>query len=149
MPLKEQIKQDLIAAMRQKDQRRVGVIRLLNAAIKQREVDERTSLDDADIVAVVEKMVKQRRDSLQQYESAGRDDLAEQEQFEIELLGGYLPEPLDEAALEALVQGAIEACGATGMRDMGRVMGQLKPQVQGRADMGAVSARVKALLSAS
>lgn len=149
MSLKEHIKQDLIAAMRQKDQRRVGVIRLLNAAIKQREVDERIELADADIISVVDKMIKQRRDSLQQYESAGRDDLAGQERFEIELLSAYLPEPLGDEELAALVREAIADCGASGMRDMGRVMGVLKPKVQGRADMGAVSARVKAALSAA
>ena len=147
MPLKERIQQDLKAAMRQQDKARVGAIRLLNAAIKQREVDERITLDDVAILAVVDKMVKQRRDSLQQYEAAGRTDLADQERFEIELLQTYLPAPLSEAELDALVREAIEQTGAAGMKDMGRVMGVIKPKAQGRADMGAVSARVKAALS--
>ena len=147
MSLKERIQQDLKAAMRQQDKARVGAIRLLNAAIKQREVDERITLDDAAILAVVDKMVKQRRDSLQQYEAAGRTDLADQERFEIELLQTYLPAPLSEAELDALVREAIEQTGAAGMKDMGRVMGVIKPKAQGRADMGAVSARVKAALS--
>jgi len=147
MSLKERIQQDLKAAMRQQDKARVGAIRLLNAAIKQREVDERITLDDAAILAVVDKMVKQRRDSLQQYEAAGRTDLADQERFEIELLQTYLPAPLSEAELDALVREAIEQAGAAGMKDMGRVMGVIKPKAQGRADMGAVSARVKAALS--
>lgn len=147
MSLKERIQHDLKTAMRQQDKARVGAIRLLTAAIKQREVDERITLDDAAIIAVVDKMVKQRRDSLQQYEAAGRDDLARQERFEIELLQAYLPAPLSEAELDALVQAAIAETGATGMKDMGRVMGVVKPKAQGRADMGEVSARVKAALS--
>ena len=148
MSLKERIQQDLKSAMRQQDKARVGVIRLLNAAIKQREVDERITLDDAAIIAVVDKMVKQRRDSLQQYEAAGRGDLADQERFEIELLQAYLPAPLSDDELDSLVREAIAETGATGMKDMGRVMGVVKPKAQGRADMGAVSARVKAMLSA-
>lgn len=148
MSLKERIQQDLKQAMRQQEKARVGAIRLLNAAIKQREVDERITLDDAAIIAVVDKMVKQRRDSLQQYEAAGRGDLADQERFEIELLQTYLPAPLSDDELDSLVREAIAETGATGMKDMRRVMGVVKPKAQGRADMGAVSARVKAALSA-
>jgi hypothetical protein len=116
------------------------------AAIKQREVDERIELDDTQILAVLDKMVKQRRDSTSQYEQAGRPELAEQEAFEITILQGYLPEALSEAEIAAMIREAIQATGAESVRDMGKVMGQLKPKMQGRADMGAVSALIKQLL---
>jgi len=132
--------------MRGGDKPRLGVIRLILAAIKQREVDERIELDDAQITVVLDKMSKQRRDSLEQYEKAGRDDLAAQEKFELEVLKTYLPEQLDDAEIDSLIGAAIAATGAAGMKDMGKVMGQLKSKLQGRADMGMVSARIKARL---
>ncbi|HFD78979.1 MAG TPA: GatB/YqeY domain-containing protein [Gammaproteobacteria bacterium] len=148
MSLKDDIQQDMKQAMRAGDKRRLGVIRLILAAVKQREVDERIELDDTRIIAVLDKMAKQRRESFEQYDRAGREDLAAQEAFELEVLKGYLPQPLDEAEIEALIEQAIQATGAASLKDMGRVMGQLKDQLQGRADMGAVSARIKARLSA-
>jgi len=134
------------SAMKSGDKRKLGVIRLLMAAIKQREVDERIELDDEQVLAVLDKMVKQRRDSLTQFEQAGRDELADQEKFEIEVLQEYLPEALSEDEISSLIKQAIADAGAESMRDMGKVMGQLKPKLQGRADMGAVSAMVKQLL---
>ena len=145
--LKQRIQEDMKNAMRAKDTRRLGVIRMIMAAIKQREVDERITLGDAEVVAVLGKMVKQRRDSLQQYQSAGREDLAEQESFELALIQEYLPPALSDAELDALIDEAIQSSGATSPRDMGKVMGLLKPRIQGRADMGAVSARVKQRLA--
>ncbi len=135
-------------AMRGGDKRRLGVIRLILAAVKQREVDERIELDDAQVTAVLDKMAKQRRESLEQYQSAGREDLAEQESFELDVLKTYLPEQLGEAEVDAMIAEAIEATGAGSMKDMGKVMGQLKPKLQGRADMAAVSAKIKARLTA-
>lgn len=146
--LKQRLSAEMKSALREKDKARLGVLRLALAAIKQREVDERISLDDSQVLAVLDKMVKQRRDSLQQYADAGRDDLAEQERYEIEVLQEYLPEPLDEAALDALIDAAIAESGAGSMKEMGKAMGLLKPKVQGRADMGAVSAKLKARLGA-
>ena len=134
------------AAMKGGDKPRLATIRLLMAAIKQREVDERIELDDTQILAVLDKMVKQRRDSIAQYEQAGRTELAEQEAFEISVLQDYLPEALSEDEIDAMVTEAIASSGAESLRDMGKVMGQLKPKVQGRADMGAVSALVKSKL---
>ena len=148
MPLKDKLQQDMKDALRSGDKRSLGVIRLILAAIKQREVDERIALDDAQVTSVLDKMAKQRRDSLEQYEKAGRDDLAEQETFELELLKAYLPAQLGEAEVDALIDDAIQTTGANSMKDMGKVMGQLKNKLQGRADMGAVSARIKARLSA-
>jgi uncharacterized protein YqeY len=145
--LKVQIQQDMKDAMRSADKRRLGAIRLILAAIKQREVDERIELNDAQVVNVLDKMTKQRRDSLEQYQQAGRDDLAEQETFELEILKAYLPAQLDDAEIDALIDAAIQATGAASMKDMGKVMGELKPQLQGRADMGAVSSRIKNRLS--
>ena len=145
--LKTRITDDMKSAMRAGDKDRLGVIRLLQAAIKQREVDERIELDDAQITAVIEKMVKQRRDSVQQYTDGGRPELAAAEQAEIDILSGYLPEQLSEAEVAQLIDEAIAATGAEGMKDMGKVMGQLKPKLTGRADMGAVSAQIKAKLS--
>jgi len=134
-------------AMRGGDKRRLGVIRLVMAAIKQREVDERIELDDAAVTAVLDKMAKQRRESIAQYSKAGRDDLVEQENFELELLKTYLPEQLEEAEIDAMIEATIQSTGAASVKDMGKIMGQLKPRLQGRADMGAVSARIKARLS--
>jgi len=134
------------AAMRSKDKPRLGVVRLVLAAIKQREVDERIDLDDTQVLAVLDKMVKQRRDSVKQFEDAGRQELADQESYEISVLQEYLPTALNEAELDALIVAAIDSAGAESMKDMGKVMAVLKPQVQGRADMGAVSQRIKSRL---
>lgn len=146
MSLKARIQEDMKSAMRGGDKRRLGVIRLILAAIKQREVDERIELDDAQVLAVLDKMVKQRRESLSQYEQAGRADLADQEQFELEVIQAYLPQPLTATEIDALIAAAIADTGAAGIKDMGKVMAQLKPQLQGRADMGAVSGQIKAKL---
>jgi len=149
MSLKIRINEDMKTALRARDSRRLSAIRLLMAAIKQREVDERIELDDAGIVAVIEKMLKQRRDSIQQYEAAKRQDLADVEKFEVEVLTGYMPAALSPAEIDAAVAEAVAASGARGPQDMGKVMGLLKPKLAGRADMGQVSARVKAALSAN
>ncbi len=146
-PLKARITEDMKAAMRAKDAPRLGTIRLILSAIKQVEVDTRKDLSDEDILAILDKMAKQRRESIEQYERAGRDDLAGKERAELEIIQSYLPEPLSEAEIDALIDAAIGETGAAGMKDMGKVMGLLKPKLQGRADMGAVSARVKARLS--
>jgi hypothetical protein len=135
------------AAMRSKDKPRLGVVRLALAAIKQREVDERIELDDAQVLAVLDKMVKQRRDSVKQYEDAGRQELADQESYEIGVLQEYLPAALDDAEIDALIKAAIGSTGAESMKDMGKVMGVVRPQVQGRADMGAVSEKIKQQLA--
>jgi len=144
--LKQRIPDDMKSAMKSGDKRKLGVIRLLMAAIKQREVDERVELDEDQILVVLDKMVKQRRDSIDQYEKAGRDELAEQEKFEIGILQEYLPEALSEEEITELIKQAMADTGAESMRDMGKVMGQLKPKLQGRADMGPVSAKIKQLL---
>ena len=146
MSLKERIQQDVKDAMRAKDKPRLGTIRLVTAAIKQREVDERIELDDTQVLVVLDKMCKQRRESITQFEQAGRDDLAAQEKAELELIQQYLPEQLSEAEINELIDAAMEQTGASSMKDMGKVMGQLKPKLQGRADMGAVSALIKARL---
>ena len=146
--LSQRIRDDMKASMKAGDKRRLGVIRLILAAIKQREVDERIELDDTQTLAVLDKMIKQRRDSLEQFEKAGRGELAEQESFEIEVLKNYMPEALSDDEIGTLIDEAISAAGATSLRDMGKVMGQLKPRIQGRADMGAVSAMVKKQLGA-
>jgi len=146
--LKQRIQDDMKTAMKAGDKPRLGAVRLILAAIKQREVDERIELDDAQVLAVLDKMVKQRRDSVVQYTAAGREDLASVERFEIEVCQGYLPQPLSEAEVSVLIDTAIAATGAAGMKDMSRVMAQLKPLVQGRADMGAVSALIKQRLGA-
>jgi uncharacterized protein YqeY len=145
--LRDRILDDVKSAMRARAKERLGVLRLITAAIKQREVDERITLDDAGVLQVLDKMVKQRRDSEAQYRGAGREDLAAQEAFELGILGEYLPAALSEAELTALIEGAIASTGAAGMKDMGKVMGALRPQVQGRADMAAVSAAVKRRLA--
>lgn len=134
--------------MRARDRDRISALRMVSAAIKQVEVDTRAELDDAGVTAVIDKMAKQRRESLEQYEKAGRDDLAAQERFELELLADYLPEPLTDAEIARLVDEAVDAVGATGMQDMGKVMGLLKPQVQGRTDMKALSGLVRERLNA-
>lgn len=144
MSLKDRIQDDMKAAMRAKEKERLGAIRLILAAIKQREVDERVELSDSQILGVLEKMIKQRRESLAQYQNAGRDDLATREAFEIELIQTYLPAPLSEADLETLIAEAVAATNAQSVRDMGKVMALLKDKMQGRADMAAVSARIKA-----
>jgi len=146
--LKDQITADMKDAMRAKDKDTLGTIRLIQAAIKQREVDERIELDDSQVLAVLDKMVKQRRDSITQYRDAGREELAAKEEAEISIIQKYLPAALSEAEIDALIEEAIGSSGARSMQDMGKVMGQLKPKLQGRADMGAVSARIKARLSA-
>lgn len=148
MSLRERIESDVKDAMRARDKRRLAALRLLTAALKQREVDSRQPVDDAATLEVLERLVKQRRESLTQYRQAGREDLAEQEAFELALLETYLPPPLDEAALDALIDEAVAAAGATGPRDMGAVMGRLREPLRGRADMAEVSRRVRARLGA-
>lgn len=145
--LKEQITSDMKDAMRAKDKDRLGTIRLIQAAIKQREVDERIELNDEQVLAVLDKMVKQRRDSISQYRDAGREELAAKEEAELMIIQHYLPEALSEAELDNLIEEAITSSGAESMKDMGKVMGILKSKVQGRADMGAVSASIKARLT--
>ena len=148
MSLKNQITEDMKSAMKAGDKDRLKTVRLIMAAIKQVEVDQRIELDDAGVLAVLDKMVKQRRDSVTQFEKGGRDDLAAIEKAEIEVLAQYLPEQLSAEELAALVEEVIAATGAEGMRDMGKVMGQIKAKAAGRADMGAVSATVKERLGA-
>jgi uncharacterized protein len=143
MALKERITEDMKAAMRAGEKERLATIRLALAAIKQREVDERITLDDAQVLAVVEKMIKQRREAITQFESGGRADLVAKEQAEIAVLQGYLPAQMSDAEIAALIQEAIAATGAASAKDMGKVMGYVKPKAQGRADMGAVSARIR------
>ena len=147
MSLKAKLTEDMKAAMKAGERRRLDAIRLINAAIKQREVDERIQLDDAQVLAVLEKMLKQRRDSLAQFQGAGRTDLAEQEAFEIALIEGYLPAKMSEAELAELVAGAVAESGAAGPKDMGKVMGLVKAKAAGRADMGKVSELIKAKLA--
>lgn len=146
MSLKDRILDDVKSALRARDKPRLGTLRLITAAIKQREVDERIALDDDQVVAVLEKMAKQRRESIDQFERAGRSDLVATESAELELIRTYMPEPIDLAALTGLVDSALVESGAKSMRDMGKVMGILKPRVQGRADMSQVSALVKSRL---
>ena len=147
MSLKQRLTDDMNAAMKGGDKGSLGVIRLVNAAIKQKEVDERIELDDAAVLAVLEKMVKQRKDSVSQYEGAGREDLAAIERAEIVVIERYLPAKLDEAAIAAAIEAAIASTGAAGPADMGKLMGVLKPQLAGKADMGEVSRLVKQSLS--
>jgi uncharacterized protein YqeY len=145
--LKERLQADMKAAMKAGEKDRLGVIRLIMAAIKQREVDERIQLDDAQILAVLDKMVKQRRESITQFQSAGRDDLVAAEQAELGVIQEYLPQALSEEEVESLIKEALAESGASGIGDMGKVMALLKPRMQGRADMSTVSLRVKSLLS--
>jgi hypothetical protein len=147
MNLKERITEDMKTAMRARDAARLGAIRFLQAAIKQKEVDERIVADDATILAIVEKLIKQRKDSIQQFQQAGRNDLVEKEQAELALLQGYLPQQLSEAELNHAITAAISEAGATGPQAMGKVMALLKPRLAGRADIGKVSALVKARLA--
>jgi uncharacterized protein len=147
MSLKVQISDDMKAAMRARETEKLGTIRLLLAAIKQREVDDRTELDDASVTAVIDKMIKQRKDSISQFEAAGRADLVEKESAELAVLAAYMPAQLSDAEIAAEVQAAVAQVGAAGPQDMGKVMGVLKPKLAGRADMTAVSAQVKAALS--
>lgn len=147
MTLKAQLTEDMKTAMKAGEKDRLGVIRLINAAIKQKEVDERIEMTDELVLAVLEKMLKQRKDSISQYEAAGRTDLADIEKFESGIIQAYLPQPLSQAEVEALVAKAIADTGAEGPQTMGKVIAALKPQLAGRADMGAVSGMVKAALS--
>ena len=147
MSLKDQITDDMKAAMRAKESARLGTIRLLTSAIKQKEVDERIELTDEQILAVIEKMIKQRKDSITQFEAGGRQDLADIEKSELVILSAYMPTALSDAEVQAEVSAAVAAVGATGPQDMGKVMGVLKPKLAGRADMTAVSAMVKAALT--
>jgi uncharacterized protein YqeY len=144
--LKSRITEDMKSAMRAKDAPRLGTIRLLQAAIKQREVDERVELEDAQVIEVIEKMLKQRRDSISQYEAANRADLADVEKNEVSVLQEYLPQPLSEAEIAELLDKVIADTGAIGVKDMGKVVAAVKPQVVGRADMGKVSGLIKARL---
>lgn len=146
--LKARLTEDMKAAMKSGDKERLAVIRLVNAAIKQREVDERITLDDAQVLLVLEKMQKQRRDSISQFEAAARQDLAEAERYELGVLQGYLPAPLSEAEVAALIAAAIAETGASGPRDMGRVIALLKGRVAGRTDLGQLSLQVKQALAA-
>jgi uncharacterized protein YqeY len=148
MSLKTRILDDVKTAMRSHDRERLAVLRLITAAIKQREVDERIELGDDDIFGVLDKMNKQRRESLEQYTKAGRDDLAKQESFELDLIQTYLPEQLADDEIAALIDAAVQETGAESIRDMGAVMGKLRDQVQGRADMKQVSAAVRKRLGA-
>jgi hypothetical protein len=147
MTLKERITEDMKAAMRAKESARLSAVRLLLAAIKQREVDERITLTDADVVGVIDKMLKQRRDSISQYEAGGRQDLADAEKFEVQVLSAYMPQAMSEAEIDAAVAEAVAAVGAKAPQDMGKVMASLKPKLAGRADMAKVSAVVKAKLT--
>ena len=146
MSLKARITEDMKNAMRSGEKDRLGLIRMLQAGIKQREVDERIQLDDTQVLSVIDKMIKQRKDSVEQFRAGGREDLVAKESAEIAWLNEYLPAQLSDAELDALIKDAIAATGAASMKDMGKVMGLLKPKAQGRTDMGALSARIKAAL---
>ena len=147
MSLKSQLTEDMKTAMKSGQKDRLAVIRLINAAIKQKEVDERVEMTDPLVLAVLEKMVKQRKDSITQYDAAGRDDLAKIERYELEVIDTYLPAKLDEAAVQAAIDAAVAQTGAAGPADMGKVMAVLKPQLAGQADMGLVSSLLKARLA--
>ena len=147
MALREQLNEDIKTAMKAREQSRLDALRLLLAAVKQREVDERITLDDSGVIAVIEKMLKQRRESIAQYDKAGRQDLADRERFEISILDRYMPQPLSQAEIEAIVAEAVASTGAKSAADMGKVMGVVKPLLAGRADMGKVSAFVKSKLA--
>lgn len=144
--LKAQLTDAMKGAMKAKEKDRLGAIRLILAALKQKEVDDRVDLTDQDVITILTKMVKQRRDSIAQYTDAGRDDLVAQEQYELDIISEFLPEPLSEEEVASMVEAAIAESGAESMRDMGKVMGILKPKLEGRADMGKVSGQVKAKL---
>ncbi|QBQ53753.1 GatB/YqeY domain-containing protein [Nitrosococcus wardiae] len=147
--LKTRLQEEVKAAMRAKDKARLGVLRMVMATLKQFEVDTREPLEDTQIIALLEKMLKQRREALEQYEAAGREDLAEKERFELEVIQSYMPTPLSEAEIEQLIEEAIRQSQAATIKDMGKVMGILKPRIQGRADMAVVSAKVKSRLTAA
>jgi len=147
--LKKQIQDAVISAMKAGEKKRLSIIRLMTSAMKQIEVDERIELDDARVIAILDKMVKQRRESISQFKKAGRDDLVKQESFEIDIIQEYLPQALSEEEVDAIVNQAIEQTGASSIKDMGKVMGLVKPQIIGRADMGEVSGRIKSILSTS
>ena len=144
--LKERLNEDVKVAMRNKDRDRLVTLRMITAAIKQKEVDERIELDDARVLSIIDKMARQHRDSISQYEAAGRTDLVEKEKTELAIVQGYLPEQLGEEELKQLIQNAIQTTGASSVKDMGKVMGIIRPQVQGRADMTRTGELVKALL---
>ncbi len=148
MSLKDKIKDDMKQAMRDKNESRVGTLRMLSAAIQRREVDERIQLDDAQVIAVIEKLVKQGRESIEQYVKGGRPELADKESAEIAIFQTYLPQQLSEAEVDKLIAEAVAAIGATSAKDMGKVMGLLKPKLAGRADMSKVGAKVKSKLGA-
>lgn len=145
--LKNTITEAMKTAMREKDKARLGVIRLITSAMKQIEVDERIELDDARVLTILDKMLKQRRESIKQYEAAERQELADQEAFEITIIQEFMPSQLDDAEIDAIIEDAIASTGASSMQDMGKVMGIIKPKLAGRADMGAVSGKIKAKLS--
>ena len=147
MPLREQLNEDIKSAMKAREQDKLNALRLLLSAVKQREVDERITLDDAGVVATIEKMLKQRKDSISQYEKAQRQDLADKEKFEVGILEAYMPKQLSEAEVKAIIDAAVASTGAKGAADMGKVMGIVKPQLAGKADMGKVSGLVKARLA--
>jgi len=147
MPLRDQLNEDIKTAMKAREKDRLDALRLLLSAVKQREVDERITLDDAGVISVVEKMLKQRKDSISQYEKAQRQDLADKEKYEVSVLEGYLPQQLSAAEIDAVIAEAIASTGAKGAADMGKVMGVVKPRLAGRADMGKVSGLVKAKLA--
>ena len=147
MTLKEQITEDMKSAMRAKEAERLGTIRLLLAAIKQREVDERITVDDTGIIAIIEKLIKQRKDSIEQFQKAGRTDLVDQESKELAILQAYMPAQLSAAEVQSAIQKVIADLGASGPQDMGKVIGALKAQLAGKADMGMVSGLVKATLA--
>ncbi|MCB1716649.1 MAG: GatB/YqeY domain-containing protein [Candidatus Competibacteraceae bacterium] len=149
MTLKNRLQDDMKTALKSKDKDRLGTIRLILAAVKQREVDERIDLDDAAIITVLDRMAKQRRESISQFQNAGRTDLADKEEFELAVIQSYLPAALSDAELDQLIEAAMTESGASSIRDMGKVMALIKPKAQGRADMTALSARVKARLSAT
>ena len=149
MTLKTRLQDDMKTALKSKDKDRLGTIRLILAAVKQREVDERIDLDDAAIITVLDRMAKQRRESISQFQNAGRTDLADKEEFELAVIQSYLPAALSDAELDQLIEAAMTESGASSIRDMGKVMALIKPKAQGRADMTALSARVKARLSAA
>ena len=148
LPLKDRIQEDVKSAMRAREKERLAVLRLIGAALKQKEVDERIELGDADVVAILDKMAKQRKDSLEQYRSAGRDDLADQESYELDIIEAYLPSRLGESELAEIIDEAFASIQPSSMKDMGKVMSVLRPNVQGRADMGEVSQQVKSRLTA-
>jgi uncharacterized protein YqeY len=147
MALRDQLNEDIKSAMKARETERLNALRLLSAAVKQREVDERITLDDAAVVSVIEKMIKQRKDSISQYEKAARQDLADKEKYEISVIEKYLPQQLSQAEIDAVIAEAIASTGAKGAADMGKVMGVVKPRLAGRADMGKVSGLVKAKLA--